>query len=115
MTCPVPACKYEFCRICGGSRFQAEAHGNHYHLAQCKYFCAKGEEDGDDKYRPVYTEGMYDVRKGKKKAGDTWCLECKEGGKLCTPPGDQPMPTSEPTREIGGECVCVWGGGGGGG
>ena len=55
-------CGFEYCYLCDAPRAPVMAHGNHYHLEKCKYYSAKGEEDGDDIYRPVYTEGMYAVR-----------------------------------------------------
>ena len=76
MTCPVPACKYEFCRICGGSRFQAEAHGNHYHLATCAHYADCCAEQCTNK-------GRANCKDDRVHVG---CPACTKLGRLCDPP-----------------------------
>lgn len=76
MTCFV--CKHEFCFQCMADRKVIDAHGNHHHRPECKFFCDFGGEFGDeDKYLPdkcvkCYMRGKACRASRLAKSSDKW-------------------------------------------
>ena len=92
MHCPNRKCRYGFCQYCGGDERKLKAHGTHFHHRWCKAF-AFAKRGHKDRHLPVYPEegyGSHLVHAGERVAGQVWCPECFDLGKMCEPIKDLP-------------------------
>eukprot|EP00930_Biecheleria_cincta_P071657 TRINITY_DN5912_c0_g1_i1.p1 TRINITY_DN5912_c0_g1~~TRINITY_DN5912_c0_g1_i1.p1 ORF type:complete len:395 (+),score=65.86 TRINITY_DN5912_c0_g1_i1:53-1237(+) len=69
MYCPNPECLHEFCWQCSADRKVIAAHGNHFHMPECPYYC---EYDGP----------------GARQWLPEKCYACNKRGKACKTPED---------------------------